>query len=414
MSYSSSKLVNSSTRIQWTWQSNRNSLDRSKSGSWNYYSDVENLMIEEAFQAAQLQIVFDNYYIDFKLNIQVMKTDVTKKNPVKRIVSEGEYTASRQSHYTCDAISHEHSFGGQYGWIPPFIKEARKCLKLQKNQLPSRDSSVVSTIVEKAAMGIIEEGKIVGQLNLARWMAKQLIEKKNKDAKEVWKCCAYLYSLESFLYKTLNETMRLVGINQHEEMWRSKVRTLGPFCLLLWDDPITKKATTEAEKITVYRGAKLTPTQIDSYRDICQQPEKYGSFQAFTSTSRKNDIGDHCPDWNVLFIMEITFAFTANIRQYSAFPEEEEELIFPGVCFTVERMDFDEIKRLHLIYLKLRQRFNKSALHEISTNQQRIVLDSDADRQAFYAARRTSVAAATIDTGHLDRSIYVRDYNIDE
>ncbi|CAM2701708.1 unnamed protein product [Rotaria socialis] len=390
MSYSSSKLVNSSTRIQWTWQSNRNSLDRSKSGSWNYYSDVENLMIEEAFQAAQLQIVFDNYYIDFKLNIQVMKTDVTKKNPVKRIVSEGEYTASRQSHYTCDAISHEHSFGGQYGWIPPFIKEARKCLKLQKNQLPSRDPSVVSTIVEKAALGIIEEGKIVGQLNLARWMAKQLIEKKNKDAKEVWKCCAYLYSLESFLYKTLNETMRL------------------------WDDPITKKATTEAEKITVYRGAKLTPTQIDSYRDICQQPEKYGSFQAFTSTSRKNDIGDHCPDWNVLFIMEITFAFTANIRQYSAFPEEEEELIFPGVCFTVERMDFDEIKRLHLIYLKLRQRFNKSALHEISTNQQRIVLDSDADRQAFYAARRSSVAAATIDTGHLDRSIYVRDYNIDE
>ncbi|CAF3570771.1 unnamed protein product [Rotaria socialis] len=382
MSYSSSKLVNSSTRIQWTWQSNRNSLDRSKSGSWNYYSDVENLMIEEAFQAAQLQIVFDNYYIDFKLNIQVMKTDVTKKNPVKRIVSEGEYTASRQSHYTCDAISHEHSFGGQYGWIPPFIKEARKCLKLQKNQLPSRDPSVVSTIVEKAAMGIIEEGKIVGQLNLARWMAKQLIEKKNKDAKEVWKCCAYLYSLESFLYKTLNKTMRL--------------------------------ATTEAEKITVYRGAKLTPTQIDSYRDICQQPEKYGSFQAFTSTSRKNDIGDHCPDWNVLFIMEITFAFTANIRQYSAFPEEEEELIFPGVCFTVERMDFDETKRLHLIYLKLRQRFNKSALHEISTNQQRIVLDSDADRQAFYAARRSSVAAATIDTGHLDRSIYVRDYNIDE
>ena len=50
---------------------------------------------------------------------------------------------------------------------------------------------------------------------------------------EAWKCCVRLYCMESFLYRKLNECMRLVGDDQYEAVWKSKVCTFGPFALLL-------------------------------------------------------------------------------------------------------------------------------------------------------------------------------------
>jgi hypothetical protein len=38
--------------------------------------------------------------------------------------------------------------------------------------------------------------------------------------------------MESFLYKKIDETMRLIGSKEHENY--------GHFCLLLWDDPYNK------------------------------------------------------------------------------------------------------------------------------------------------------------------------------
>lgn len=367
MSHSSSTPNNSSTNIQWKWLSNSNSHEKSHTNEWILYSAVENLMIEEAFQAKMPFVILDHYHVDFKQNVQISKKDNTEKYSVKRFTGTHPYNATRASHYISDPNSCEHSFGGQYGWIPPFIKEVRKYLKLEKNQLPSRDSSIIPSIVEKAARGIIAEGNESGQLYPAQWMAKQLIDRKDKGVREVWKCCAYLYSLEGFLYKKLNEIMRLVGSNQHEELWQNKIRTLGPFALLLWDDPINKKATTKVDGKILYRGTKLTDSQLESYRELCQKPEKYGSFQAFTSSSRNRKMVEQFSGWNVLFIMEVSFAFTADIQKCSDFPEEDEELIFPGVCFTVESMEFDEIKKKHVIYLNLKQRFNSkySKIHKV-------------------------------------------------
>ncbi|CAF4767709.1 unnamed protein product, partial [Rotaria sp. Silwood2] len=110
-----------------------------------------------------------------------------------------------------------------------------------------------------------------------------LREQKDNGIEQVWKRCAYIYSLESFLYKTLNTTMRLVGDKDHEHVWRSKVRTLGPFCLLLWDDPFNKKAKTNK---TLYRGANLNGEQIAKYEEMAKDSNMYGSFQPFTSCSR--------------------------------------------------------------------------------------------------------------------------------
>lgn len=181
---------------------------------------------------------------------------------------------------------------------------------------------------------------------------KELLIQKSKNIKVVWKCCARLYSMESFLYKKLNEVMRLIGSEEHEHVWRSKVATLGPFCLLLWDNPFNDEPN--KSKMLLYRGANLSEAQIDNYILCSQRPDEYRSFQAFTSCSRNRAKAEQFG--NVLFIIEVKYAFTVNIGPLSNYPEEEEELITPGVCFTVECVEFDQVTDKQLIYLKLKHR----------------------------------------------------------
>jgi hypothetical protein len=235
----------------------------------------------------------------------------------------------------------------------------RKDLKLDKEQLPSRDETIVAMVVEKAALGIIEEGKKVRKQREAEYMAKKLMNQQKSSIEEVWRCCAYLYSMDSFLYQKLNETMRLIGSEEHEQVWRSKIRTLGPFCLLLWDDPFSNKLNTGK---LLYRGAKLTDDQIVTYKDCSKNSGEYRSFQAFTSCSRNRTVAEAFSG-NALFVIQVVFTFTMDLSPWSRYPDEEEELVIPGVCFTVQRVEFDDDTKKYLIYLQLRQRFSGEYEH---------------------------------------------------
>ncbi len=145
--------------------------------------------------------------------------------------------------------------------------------------------------------------------------------------------------------------MRLLGSEECEHVWRSKTLTLGPFCLLLWDDPINKNMKTN---MTLYRGVSLTDEQIDKYERMAKFYLPH-SFQAFTSCSRNRQKAEQFG--NTLFIIEVLFAFTSNISAFSKYPYEEEELIIPGAYFNVQRIEFDQKTKKRLIYLRLRQRF---------------------------------------------------------
>ncbi|CAF2591138.1 unnamed protein product [Rotaria sp. Silwood2] len=344
---------NSLKHVEWMWQSNLDPWSKSEPAEWSHYSDVENLIIEEEFSKKQPRATLDNYYIDFNDNLQISKIDENKKRPIKRFVREREDQRLREERFMDLPVASTRSFGGEYGWISPFVIEVRRDLGLQPEELPSNNKSIIPMLVEKAACGIIEEGKRIGKQHEAEKLANMLREKKNKKMKEVWKCCVYLYSLESFLYKTLNATMRLVGDKEHEKIWRSKIRTLGPFCLLLWDDPYNKKMKTDT---TLYRGAELKPEQIAAYEEMVKNPDEYRSFQAFTSCSRSREKAEQFG--NTVFIMDVLFAFIADLRGLSEYPDEEEELITPGVCFRVERVEFNHKTNKYLIYLQLRQSFS--------------------------------------------------------
>ena len=345
-------MSNSLKTVEWMWKANEDPFSNEKE-KWNHYSDVENIIIERAYQNKKSHAVLDNYYIAFKDNLQVSTKDSYKQRPVKRVVRKREDKHLREARFMDLPVSSGRSFGGQYGWMSPFVIEVRRDLGLEIKDLPSKNPELIPGLVEKAAQGIINEAKHIRKQKEAEEMAKMLLETKQKSMEDVWKCCAYLYSLESFLYKTLNATMRLVGSKDDEKIWRSKIKTLGPFCLLLWDDPFNKKPRSNIE---LYRGAKLTPEQINTYKKMAESKKEYGSFQSFSSCSRNRLKAEGFG--NVLFIMKVLYAFLADLSELSEYPSEEEELVTPGVCFRVKRVEFDKNKNKHYIYLELKQRFN--------------------------------------------------------
>jgi hypothetical protein len=319
------------------------------------------MIIEEAFTTGETHAMLDDYHIDFKHNRQISNNDTNKQRPVKRMVNDKNDTRWREERFLPNPVAPDRPYGDQYGFIPPFIKEVVKHLNLTKKQLPSKNETVVPMILEKAALGIIEEGKEVGKQREAEKTANLLMDKRNAGIKEIWKCCAYLYSFESFLYKKLNEIMRLIGSEQHEQVWRSKVCTLGPFCLLLWDNPFNSKMIKPGT--ILYRGANLSDDLIASFKDDCSKhPKPWRTFQAFTSCSRTRSVAQNFDKANVLFIMNTQIAFTADISSLSEYRHEDEELLFPGVSFIIDRVEFDKNKSKHVIYLTLRQRHSSKTI----------------------------------------------------
>lgn len=338
-------------RIQWMWMSNKTPFSPSEPVEWTPYTDLENIMIEKEFKAGKSFAMLDDYLIDFQHNIQISNIDESRKRRIKRC--ELNDIRKRIERFTYTPISTKHPFAGLYGWISPFIKETAKHLNITRDELPSKNEMIVPKIVEEAALGIIKEGMEIGKSREATQMAKKLMNQQKAGMKEVWKCCVHLYTIESFLYKRLNETMRLIGSKEHEHIWRSRVRTLGPFCLLLWDNPFSNKTT--ARGTILYRGANLTEKHISSFKKECSQKDRpQHSFQSFISCSRNRIKAE--PFGNVLFIMTIKHAFSMDIQSYSEYSDEEEEIISPGVCFTIDRVE--ELAGRHLVYLNLVQQYN--------------------------------------------------------
>ncbi|CAF1202700.1 unnamed protein product [Rotaria sordida] len=347
---------NSLKCVEWMWQANPNPWSDSEPATWNHYSDVENLIIERAYSNKEPRATLDDYYIDFNENRLISNTDDYKPRPVKRVVRKREDKHLREERFVDLPVSTGRLFGGEYGWVSPFIIEVRRYLKLEPEELPSKKTEMIPTLIEKAAQGIIQEGKLIRKEEEAKELANMLRKQKDNGIKQVWQCCAYIYSLESFLYKTLNATMRLVGDKEHEHVWRSKIRTLGPFCLLLWDDPCNKKAKTNE---ILYRAANLNEQQIAKYEEMANNPDEYGSFQAFTSCSRNRQKAAEFG--NTLFIMKVVVGFTADLVESSEYPFEEEELVTPGVSFRVTKVEFDHKINKHLIHFELRQRFSSKS-----------------------------------------------------
>ena len=203
-----------SSSIQWMWNSNADPFKESKPEDWRPYSDIEIMMIEEAFVADEPLVKFDDYDIDLERKLQISNKEGNKQRPIKRIEGGKDDKDLLKKRFLPDPVAPDRPFGDPYGFISPFIKEVVKHLKLTKEELPSKNEVIVPEIVEKVALGIIEEGKKIRKETEAERIATLLRAKKDAGMKEIWKHCAYLYSLNGFLQRwaaPTPEPTRLLG-----------------------------------------------------------------------------------------------------------------------------------------------------------------------------------------------------------
>ncbi|CAF1274053.1 unnamed protein product [Rotaria sordida] len=335
----------------WFWNSNLNPWLTPVPVEQRYSSGTGNFVVEETYKRYKPQAVAvnDNIIVDSKY--QMPNSDHHKKRAIKEIEHKSKDKHLREERFMGLPISSESSFGGHFGSASPFFIEIKKYLNLEQNDLSSETSEMIPMFVEKVAQGIIEEGKQIGKERKAEKMATMLREKKHEGMEEVWEECVYLYTSKNFLYKALNATMKLVGGKDQENIWRSKVPTLGPFCLLLLNKPFNKELT---KNKTIYRSANVTPEQIVQYEEMAKNKSSYQSFKVYTSCTR--NLKKAKALGNTLFIMAVLDGFIMDISPYSKYPEEEEELITPGVCFRVQSVTFNQKKNRYLINLELRQK----------------------------------------------------------
>ncbi|CAF4790585.1 unnamed protein product, partial [Rotaria socialis] len=288
-----------------------------------------------------------------QLNEAVSESDHHKKKHTKESEQLNETEYLREERFLGLPISAESLLGVRFGSASPLFIEIKKYLNIEPNDLPSKTPEMIPMFVEKAAQGIIEEGKKIEKEEKVKQMVAALIQNKDKGKEEVWKQCVYLYTSKNFLYNALNETMKLVGDQKQENKWRSKVPTLGPFCLLLLDNPFNKELT---KNKTIYRSANIKPEEIVQYEEMAKSKSSHQSFKVYTSCTRNLEKAKALG--NTLFTMDVLDGFILDISPYSKYPKEEEELITPGVCFCVKSVKFHQKKKRYLINLELRQKFS--------------------------------------------------------
>jgi hypothetical protein len=346
-STSHASLSSRQPRIEWVWKSNADPWG-SEPAQWCAFSDVETAIIEEASQQKLPEAVLDNYYISFKDFVQVSKDDTSKQRPVKRMVNKEE-NKLREARFMPNPINPSYSFGHYF--LGGFRKAAHMHFNLPGFAYTYENNSLENAVnrrrmVQKAAEGILIEGKMVGKQCEAQWLAQQLLNVIDGTAKEVWRVCARLYAMESFLYKKLNECMRLEGDEEHEQLWKSKVATFGPFSLLLY-----YLGEYTSGEMTVYRGCNLNDDLIQQYRQkMLTEPHAMVVFPAFTSTSKNRNKAEQFG--NVLLVMDIDRRYDgSDVSPYSPY-DEEEYLLAPYFAFSIRSCEFIENKNRWVIHLR--------------------------------------------------------------
>ncbi|CAF3275336.1 unnamed protein product [Rotaria socialis] len=321
----------------WLWKCNPNPWEKNNEEIWERYTDIEMTIIETAFQKGCLSVELDNFIIDFEQLIQINKKDSTKQRPIQRI-SDKKLQCSREERFTLSDHSgtnrQQKSFGDEAKFMTPkFIEEW-----IRRNPRIS-----IVKRVEKAAQGILEEGRILEKIVESKWLAEQLLEVKDKSWDEIAERCLYLYTRECFLYKLLNKALR------EEDL--SKVDTLGPYCDFLWNSLSSEDLKSKYQFTgLVYRSATLEQNEIDAYKNSIRKTKEW---LGFSSTSKNRALTEFYGK-NTIFIINLPSQTQhLDISTISQFPDEEEVLLGASTSFQIEDVQYDEKTEKNQIYLRI-------------------------------------------------------------
>jgi hypothetical protein len=85
--------------VEWMWKPNSNPSSESQPVEWGHYSDVENLLIEEAYSKKERKAKLDDYYIDFENNLENSITDHSKQRSIQRFERNREEQHLREDRF---------------------------------------------------------------------------------------------------------------------------------------------------------------------------------------------------------------------------------------------------------------------------------------------------------------------------
>lgn len=316
------------TRIVWLWES--------KNGhSWRRYTDIEIEILEEAFRNEAALVDLDYYRIDLRKFIQINKENLKKTRHIQRCIVDQKLDGSREDRFASSQNLINKSFTN-------YSKSDISAFAYHWWEKNSNKMNSYADQLEDAAQGVIHEGLKLGKITDAHWIASQLRDVKNKSWLEIAKKCIFIYTLDSFFYQLLNQSLR------NDD--RSKVDTLGAFCFLLSTvDSSSDLVQTHRYRGLVYRTAQLTIEQIVSYQTSINQGLK--CWLNFTSTSRSRALAEQYSG-NVLFIIDIRSSYYGlHIAPFSAYPQEDEVLLRASQKFRIKNVDYDEKISKYLIYI---------------------------------------------------------------
>ncbi len=113
----------------------------------------------------------------------------------------------------------------------------------------------------------------------------------------------------------------------------------------------------EIQSITLYRGDRNSNNIIEEYRRAVGDNSKHFKWLSFASTSHDRTVAEEFAG-DVLYIIKMRFYLSnedrfTDLTTIGSLLQEKEILLLPGVQFQVNKVEFDNEKGLHLVYIKI-------------------------------------------------------------
>lgn len=388
---SAEKFPNEGEEFAFFWQSNPNPLDHKEKPTWSPYELEDQCFLKKEYQKylndntykSEHLIVASDYYIDFSKNIQINLKNQTQQrtiqrcnpNEVKDIIRTSRFEISENSKISKDSnyqvnFIHEKTVKKQ-DEVGYFLKKSDeiKFKKINKIQLKvfkdfectieidtqlcpfDKENYIIDISLDELKQKLIEEIKYLRNDNKKFSESNSLyISHLNQiiDYKSFFQKIVYIYTMEGFIYKNMNDYLRALQINEIKNIkyyYISLLASLLYFSQNCHQLPINSPLNND---LILYRVTRVTDLEFDEYKkkDFKNIYRVYNEFLS-TSSSRETALNYLInKDSNIKeFIWEITIPYHliknglcdfADISNYSYFQNEKEYLLRSGTVLKID------------------------------------------------------------------------------